>query len=161
MRQGLALIGKQQHDIAGLGLRLEQFQRQASAIDRLGVLAALQGGAGSAIAKAPLFAQRLVRLSFLLWRGATDGPVPLAAGSARPPDSKRKLLKKKRSGLERGLAFPDLLVLLVAVDRSKPALSWHDLLIQLALFRPGSRKIIEDIVKHAVPPVNLSRYDVL
>jgi hypothetical protein len=59
MRQGLALIGKQQHDVASLGLRLEQFQAQPATIHRLGVLAVLQRVAGSAITKAPFFRSAL------------------------------------------------------------------------------------------------------
>jgi hypothetical protein len=51
--QRLALVGKQQHDVAGVGLRLEQFQAQTAAVHRRGVVAALQRVAGSAIAKAP------------------------------------------------------------------------------------------------------------
>src|SRR5215831_9613633 len=59
MGQGLALIGKQQRDVASLGLRLEQFQTQPAAIDGLGVLATLQRVAGSAIAKAPFLRSAL------------------------------------------------------------------------------------------------------
>lgn len=40
--QRLALIGKQQHDVAGLGLCLAQLKPQADPRDRLGVLAVLQ-----------------------------------------------------------------------------------------------------------------------
>lgn len=42
MRQRLALVGEQEHDIAGLRLRLAQRQPEADAIDGVGVLAALQ-----------------------------------------------------------------------------------------------------------------------
>ena len=42
MGQRLALVGEQQHDVAGLGLRLAQQEPQADAIDRLGVLPVLQ-----------------------------------------------------------------------------------------------------------------------
>src|SRR3974390_164821 len=42
MRQGLALIGKQQHDVSGGGLRLAQFEPQTAPIDSIGVLPALQ-----------------------------------------------------------------------------------------------------------------------
>jgi hypothetical protein len=38
MGQSFALIAEQQHDVANLGLRLEQLQTQPAAIDRLGVL---------------------------------------------------------------------------------------------------------------------------
>jgi hypothetical protein len=64
MGQRLALIGKQQHDVAGLGLRLEQFQTQAAAIHRLGVLANLQRVAGSAVAKAPFLRSALESCDF-------------------------------------------------------------------------------------------------
>jgi hypothetical protein len=53
VRQRLALVGKHEHDVAGVGLRLEQPHPQPAAIDRLGVLTAFQRVAGSAIAKAP------------------------------------------------------------------------------------------------------------
>ncbi|MGY3614112.1 hypothetical protein ACVJGD_000308 [Bradyrhizobium sp. USDA 10063] len=43
MRQRLALIGEEKHDITGLGLRLSQCQPQTHAVDGTGVLAALQG----------------------------------------------------------------------------------------------------------------------
>jgi hypothetical protein len=59
MRRRFALIGKQQHDVASLGLRLEQFQTQAAGIHRLGVLATLQRVARSAIAKAPFLRSAL------------------------------------------------------------------------------------------------------
>jgi hypothetical protein len=42
MRQRLALVGEEEHDIAGLRLRLAQRQPEADAIDGVGVLAALQ-----------------------------------------------------------------------------------------------------------------------
>ena len=41
--QRLALVGEQEHDIAGLRLRLAQRQPEADAVDGVGVLAALQG----------------------------------------------------------------------------------------------------------------------
>lgn len=62
MRHGLALIGKQQHDIAGLGLRLEQFQTQAAAIHRLGVPFGPSACGGVGDSESPLFAQRLGEL---------------------------------------------------------------------------------------------------
>src|SRR5271165_5243079 len=43
MRQRLALVGEEKHDVAGLRLRLAQRQPEADAIDGVGVLAALQG----------------------------------------------------------------------------------------------------------------------
>ena len=43
MRQRLALVGEEKHDIAGLRLRLSQCQPEAHAVDGVGVLAALQG----------------------------------------------------------------------------------------------------------------------
>jgi hypothetical protein len=59
MGQSFALIAEQQHDVASLGLRLEQLQTQPAAIDRLGVLATLQRVAGSPIAKAPFLRSAL------------------------------------------------------------------------------------------------------
>ena len=56
MGQSFALITEQQHDVASIGLRLEQLQTQPAAIDRLGVLATLQRVTGSPIAKAPFCA---------------------------------------------------------------------------------------------------------
>src|SRR4029077_15141100 len=64
MRQRLALIGKQQQDVASLGLRLEQFQTQTAANHRLGVLATLQRVAGPAIAKAPFLRSALESCDF-------------------------------------------------------------------------------------------------
>jgi hypothetical protein len=55
MRQRLALIGKQQHDVASLGLRLEQFQAQTAAVRRRGGASAC-GGIGDS--ESPLFAKR-------------------------------------------------------------------------------------------------------
>ena len=43
MRQGLALVSEEKHDIAGLRLRLSQCQPEAHAVDGVAVLAALQG----------------------------------------------------------------------------------------------------------------------
>jgi hypothetical protein len=42
MGQGLALVDEEQHDVAGLRLRLAQRQPEADAVDGIGVLAALQ-----------------------------------------------------------------------------------------------------------------------
>ena len=58
------LVGEQQLDVAGLGLRAKQFDPEPAAIDRLGVLAALQRVAGSAIAKAPFLRSALESCDF-------------------------------------------------------------------------------------------------
>jgi hypothetical protein len=52
MGQRLALIGVQKHDVAGLGLRLSQFEpQQPPALDSIGILTALQGVPRTAPAK--------------------------------------------------------------------------------------------------------------
>ena len=64
MRERLALIGKQQHDIASFGLRPEQLHPQTAAIHGLSVLAPFQGVAGSAVAKAPFLRSALESCDF-------------------------------------------------------------------------------------------------
>ena len=64
MGQSFALIAEQQHDVANLGLRLEQLQTQPAAIDRLGILATLQRVAGSPIAKASFLRSALESCDF-------------------------------------------------------------------------------------------------
>lgn len=51
MRQRLALVGEEKHDITGLCLRLSQAQPKAYAVDGIGVLAALQSVSRSAPAE--------------------------------------------------------------------------------------------------------------
>src|ERR1700675_322953 len=55
------LVAEQQGDIAGFGLLLQQMQAQAGAIDRVGVLPALQGVARPTPGKAPFFSTTLSR----------------------------------------------------------------------------------------------------
>jgi len=55
------LVAEQQGDIAGLGLLLQEAQAQAGAVDRIGVLPALQGVPRPAPGKAPFFSTTLSR----------------------------------------------------------------------------------------------------
>src|SRR5260370_40415344 len=55
------LVAEQQGDIAGLGLLLQQMQAQAGALDRVGVLPALQGVPWPTPGKAPFFSTTLSR----------------------------------------------------------------------------------------------------
>src|SRR5215469_17162589 len=59
MRQGLALIAEQQHDVAREGLRLAQLEPQTAPIDGVGILTALQRVPRSAKAKPPFFRSTL------------------------------------------------------------------------------------------------------
>lgn len=51
--QGFGLVAEQEHDVAGLGLRLEELAAQARAVHGVGVLAALQGVARRPPEKTP------------------------------------------------------------------------------------------------------------
>jgi hypothetical protein len=55
MREGLRFVAEQQADVAGLGLLLQEAQAQAGAIDRSGILPALQRVARPAPGEAPLY----------------------------------------------------------------------------------------------------------
>ena len=63
MGERFGFVAEQKHDIAGLGLRLEQLAAQAGAIDRVRILAAFQGMARPAPAESPFGATRLRAVS--------------------------------------------------------------------------------------------------
>src|SRR5215212_9514644 len=78
MGQGFRLVAKEKHDVAGLGLSLEQLSAQARPIHSVPILTSLQGVAGPSPAEIPL------------WRSTTDSreremrrPARLSISSAR------------------------------------------------------------------------------
>src|SRR5215211_7190817 len=78
MGQGFRLVAKEQHDVAGLGLSLEQLSAQARPIHSVPILTSLQRVAGPSPAEIPF------------WRSTTDSregemrrPARLSISSAR------------------------------------------------------------------------------
>jgi len=62
MGQGLRLVLEQQGDVAGRGLLLQQAQAQATALDRIGILPALQAVPRPPEAEPPFSLSRMLSL---------------------------------------------------------------------------------------------------
>src|SRR4051794_28220881 len=123
MGQGFRLVANEKHDVAGLGLSLEQLSAQARPIHGVPILAALQRVAGPSPAEIPF------------WRSTTDS----REGEMRTPE-RVSISSAKRGSVQFGRSA-------TGQDRTSSATaSAHAAL-------PGAGPGAPDVFSASIPPV--------